>query len=170
MTSPLVEDGEVHVREPVGLDTLKEPPGRRGIGDIGGLQLTRTAGQHAADTATYVGDNRTRIARCREDAQLVDYTSLYGDLVDVHIKLEIVANNEEDAVRSADGGVRGIAGFDHEQARFPASVPHVRGMHQSVCNDALEWKHTISGILEGPVDVAAGETFDREVNGLYVRS
>ena len=42
--------------EPIGLDTLEEPPEQRGIGNIGGLRLTRTAGKHATDTATDVGD------------------------------------------------------------------------------------------------------------------
>ena len=57
MSRYLGSDVEVpRVGEPVGLDTLEEPPGRRGIGYIGGLRLTRTAGKHATNMATDVGD------------------------------------------------------------------------------------------------------------------
>lgn len=43
--------------EPAGLDTLEEPPERRGVGHVGGLGFTRMAGKHATDTATDVGDD-----------------------------------------------------------------------------------------------------------------
>ena len=56
MSRCLGDDVEVRVGEPVGLNTLKELPERRGIGHIGGLRLTRTAGKHTTDTATDDGD------------------------------------------------------------------------------------------------------------------
>ena len=46
----------MRVGEPVGLDTLKEPPERCGIGHIGSLRLTTTT-NHTADTAMDVGDD-----------------------------------------------------------------------------------------------------------------
>ena len=54
----LGNDIEVRVGEPVGPDTLEEPPERRGIGHIGDRRLTRTTGKHATNinTATDVGD------------------------------------------------------------------------------------------------------------------
>lgn len=57
MSRCLGDDAEVGVGEPAGLDTLEEPPERRGVGHVGGLGLTRTAGKHATDTATDVGDD-----------------------------------------------------------------------------------------------------------------
>ena len=56
MSICLGDDIEVRVGEPVGPDTPKEPPEWHGIGQIGGPRLTRTAGKHATDTATDVGD------------------------------------------------------------------------------------------------------------------
>ena len=56
MSRCLGDDIEVCIGKPVGSDTLKEPPERRGIGYIGGLRLTRTTGKHATDTAMDVSD------------------------------------------------------------------------------------------------------------------
>ncbi len=86
MSRCLDEDVEVRVGEPIGPDALEEPPERGGIGHIGGLGLlTRTAREHATDTATDVGDYRARITRFRKDFRLavvVDYPPLHGGLVD----------------------------------------------------------------------------------------
>jgi hypothetical protein len=46
----------VRTREPVGLDTLEEPPERHGIGHITGSHLTRTASKHATDMALNVSN------------------------------------------------------------------------------------------------------------------
>ena len=119
MSRCLGDDVEMHVGEPVSLDTLEEPPERRGIGHIEGLRLTRTAGKHATDTATDVGDCSARIARFRKAFRLagvVDYPPLHGGLVDGHVD-EVFANDGEDAVRAADGRVSGIAALDDQQAR-----------------------------------------------------
>ena len=56
MMARYLENVEVRVGEPVGLDTLEEPPERRGIGHIEGFRLTRTPGKQATDTVTDVGD------------------------------------------------------------------------------------------------------------------
>ena len=79
--------------------------------------------------------------------------------------MEVVANDREDAVCAADGGVSGIAALDDQRARFAVQVPHVGVAHQVVGNGAREWKQTIFGIFELPVGVSAGETFDRELVG-----
>jgi hypothetical protein len=135
----------VGVGEPAGLDTLQEPPERRGVGHVGGLGLTRTAGKHATDTgdtATDVGDDWARVARFRKDVRLavvVDYSPLHRGLVDRHVA-KIVANDGEDAIRAAEGGASGIAPLGDQQARFAVRVPHVGGVHQVVGNDALKWK------------------------------
>ena len=52
----LCDDIGVCIGEPVGYNTIEEPPEQRGIGHIGGLRLTGTASKHATDTATDVGD------------------------------------------------------------------------------------------------------------------
>ena len=57
MSRSLGDDTEVGVGEPAGLDTLEEPPERRGVGHVGGRRLTRTTGKHATDTTTDVGDD-----------------------------------------------------------------------------------------------------------------
>ena len=49
-------DVEVRVGEPVGFDTLEEPPERRGIGHIAGSLLATAACKHSPDTATNIGD------------------------------------------------------------------------------------------------------------------
>ena len=54
MSRFLGDDVGVRIGEPVGLDTLEEPPKRRGIGHIGGLHLTRTAGKHATKEETRI--------------------------------------------------------------------------------------------------------------------
>jgi len=85
MSGCLGEDVEVRVGEPVGPDALEEPPERGGIAHIGGLGPTRTAREHATDTATDVGDYRARIPRFRKDFRLaveVEYPPLHGGLVD----------------------------------------------------------------------------------------
>ena len=56
MSRCLGDDVEMRVGEAVGLDTLEEPPERRGVGHIRGVRLTRTAGKHATDTATDIGE------------------------------------------------------------------------------------------------------------------
>ena len=67
MSKCLGEDVEVRVGEPVSPDALKKPPELSGIGQIDGIGLTRTVREHTTDTATDVGDDRARIARCRKD-------------------------------------------------------------------------------------------------------
>jgi len=49
-------DDDVDVRK-VFLDTLEEPPERRGVGHVGSLHLAATAGEHSTNTATDVDDN-----------------------------------------------------------------------------------------------------------------
>ena len=57
MSRCLGDDADVGFREPVDVDTLEEPPERRGVGHIGRLRLTRPAGKHTTNTATDVGDD-----------------------------------------------------------------------------------------------------------------
>jgi len=100
----------VRVGEPICLDTLKEPPEGRGIGHIRRIRLTRTAGKHTTNTTTDISDCRARITRFRKDFRLavvVDYRPLYGSLVDGHVD-EVVTNDGENPVRTADGGASGI--------------------------------------------------------------
>jgi hypothetical protein len=42
--------------------------------------------------------------------------------------------------------------------------------HQIFSDDAHKWEQTIWGIFESPVGVSAGETFERELVGLQLRS
>jgi len=64
----------------------------------------------------------------------------------------------------------GIAALDDQQAQLAIRVPHVGIAHQVVGDGAHKWKQTIFGIFELPVGVSAGETFDRELVGLQLRS
>jgi hypothetical protein len=151
---------DVGVGKPVRVDTLEQPPERRGVGHIGRRRLTRRAGKHATNTATDVGDDRARIAGFRKDTRftvVVDYPPLHGCVVDVHVVDVVLANDKEGAGRTADGGVSGTAALDDHQAQFAVCVPHIGGAHQFVGDDAPQWEETIYGIFELPVGVSAGE-------------
>ena len=114
MSRCLGEDVEVRAGKLAGPDALEEPQGRGGMGHIGRLGFTRTAREHAIDTATDVGNYRAQIARFRKDLPLsavVDYRPVHGGLVDRHVG-EVVSNNGEDVVRAVEGGVGGIAILD----------------------------------------------------------
>jgi hypothetical protein len=132
MSRCLGDDAEVGIGEPIGADTLEEPPERRGVGHIGRLCLTTPTSKHATNTATNVSDNRARISGFRKDvrfAVVVDYPPLHRGVVDGHVVDVVLANDGEDASRAANGGVSGIATLDDQQAQFAICVPHIRGVH-----------------------------------------
>ena len=121
MSRCLLENVEVDVREPTGLDTLEEPPERRGIGHIGCLGLARTGSENSTDAATDVDDDRARITGLGEDvrrAVIVDDTPFHRGLVNGRVVEEVVADNGEHAVGAADGGPGGISVLDHQQAVY----------------------------------------------------
>lgn len=93
----------MRVGEPVGPDTLEEAPERRGVGYIGELRLTRTAGRHATE-----GDGCRRLQPVSPNRQVpkklpsfrlavvVKYPPLHGDLVDGHV-IEVITDDGEDS-------------------------------------------------------------------------
>jgi hypothetical protein len=141
------------------MDALEEPPEGRSVRHVGRLRLASATGEHAADAATNVGDDRARIARLREHLRLavvVDDTPLHGGLVDGRV-VEIVADDAEDAVGAADGGASGVAVLHDQQAGLAGRVPHIGVAHQVVTDGVHEGKETIAGITELPVGVTAGK-------------
>ena len=98
-----------------GLDLLKEPKPRGGIRYIGGLGGARTAGDHAANAATDVSDDGSRITSGGESVRIAavwEYRPLHGGLID---RVEgVLTNDREDAVRAAEGGAGGIAALDDQ--------------------------------------------------------
>ena len=139
----LVEDVEVGVGEPIGPDSLKQPPERRGVGYVRGRAPTRAAGQHAADAATNVGDYGARVAGLRKRPRLAvvaDYRPFHGGLADGHVQMEVLADDGEDAVRAAERGASGTPALDHQQARLAFQAPHIGFSHQLVGDGAVERK------------------------------
>ena len=57
MASCLGDDTEVGIGEPVGMDTLEEPPEWRGVGHIEWRFLTRPTSKYDTNTAAHIGND-----------------------------------------------------------------------------------------------------------------
>jgi len=155
------------------VNTFEEPPERRGVGNIGGIGLTRTTSKHATDAAD-VGDYGARIAGLRKHFRLVavvvDYRPLHGGCADGHIPGEVLTNDGEDPVRAAERGASRIAVLDDQQTRFAVLVLHVRVPHKLVGDRAPKWEQTISRVFESPVGDSTGVAFRVELFGRQLSS